>query len=121
MAIRINNLFVEQVDIDTVRFLIVDDYRGRALTATVMSDDIEELMRIVGTTALNYYENEMKRLNECLKEHKRSLDEEKKLKHPNVEYIKKIEDDIAHFEKELDKFERKQEALKKLLELLAFL
>jgi len=72
VVIRINNLYVEQIDFDTLRFLVVDDYRGRALASTVMSDDIEELMRIVGTTLLNYYEAEIKRLNECLKEHRKS-------------------------------------------------
>jgi predicted ribosome quality control (RQC) complex YloA/Tae2 family protein len=121
VAFRINNLFVEQVDADTVRFLIVDDYRGRALIATTMGDDLEELVRVIGTSLLSYYESEIKRLNDCLKEHRKSLEEEKKLKHPNMQFIKNIEEDIARFEKELDKFERKQEALKKLLELLAFL
>jgi predicted RNase H-like nuclease (RuvC/YqgF family) len=120
-VIRINNLFVEQVDVDTIRFLVIDDYKGRVLSATVMSDDIEELMRIVGSSLLAYYEVEVKRLNECLKEHRKSLEEEKKLKHPNVEYIKRVEEDIARFEKELNVAERKQEALKKLLELLLFL
>jgi len=51
----------------------------------------------------------------------RALEEEKKLRHPNVQYIKNLEESIAHVEKELNKIERKQEALKRLLELLAFL
>jgi DNA-binding transcriptional ArsR family regulator len=121
VIIRLNNLFVEQVDIDTLRFIIVDDYKGRALSTTVIGDDIEELMRVVGVTLESYYENEIKRLNECLKEQRKSLEEEKKLKHPNVQYIKNVEETIANIEKELNDFERKQEALKRLLELLAFL
>jgi predicted RNase H-like nuclease (RuvC/YqgF family) len=121
VAIRINNLFVEQVDIDTVRFLIVDEYKGRAMTATIISDDIEELMRAVGTALLGYYENEIKRLNECLKEQRKSLEEEKSLRHPNVQFIKSVEETIARLEKSLENFERKREALKKLLEALTFL
>ena len=121
VVIRLNNLFAEQVDIDTVRFLVVDDYKGRALGATIIGDDIEELMRVVGVTLQNYYENEIKRLNECLKEQRKSLEEEKKLKHPNIQFIKTTEESIARIEKELENFEKKQEALKRLLELLAFL
>jgi len=121
VVIRLNNLFAEQVDIDTVRFLVVDDYKGRALGATIIGDDIEELMRVVGVTLQNYYENEIKRLNECLKEQRKSLEEEKKLKHPNMQFIKTTEESIARIEKELENFEKKQEALKRLLELLAFL
>jgi predicted ribosome quality control (RQC) complex YloA/Tae2 family protein len=121
VAIRINNLYVEQLDVDTIRFIVIDDYRGRALGATVFSDDIEELQRVVGTSLLGYYESEIKRLNDCLKEQRKILEEEKKLKHPNIQYIKNVEETIAHLEKSLENFERKKEALKKLLEALTFL
>lgn len=121
VVIRINNLFVEQVDIDTIRFIVIDDYKGRALSATVIGDDIEELTRVVGTVLVGYYEHEIKRLNDCLKEQRKSLEEEKKLKHPNIQFIKNVEEAIARLEKDLGSFERKQEALKKLLEALIFL
>jgi septal ring factor EnvC (AmiA/AmiB activator) len=121
MVIRINNLFVEQVDIDTIRFLIVDDYRGRALTATVIGVDIEGLVIKLGASLKDYYENEIKRLNESLKEQRKSLEEAKKLKRPNEQYIKNVEETIARLEKSLESFERKREALKKLLEALMFL
>jgi hypothetical protein len=121
VAIRINNLFIEQVDIDTVRFLVVDDYKGRALGATVIGDDIEELVRTVGTILVGYYEHEIRRLNDCLKEQRKSLEEEKKLKHPNIQFIKNVEETITRLEKDLGSFERKQEALKKLLEALIFI
>ena len=121
VAIRINNLYVEQVDVDTLRFLIIDENRGRALTAMVISDDIEELQRVIGTSLLNYYESEFKRLNEALEKQRKDLEEEKKLRHPDARFIKDLEESIASLEKRLNVLERKKEALVKLLELLAFL
>jgi len=121
VAIRIENLFIEQVKIDTLRFLIVDDYGGRALSATLMGNDIEEVTKTIGCTLMSYYEMEIKKLNDCLKENRKRLEEEKKLKHPDPGYIRSIEENIARLERDLEKFERKREALKKLLELLAFL
>jgi len=121
VAIRVNNLYVEQIDVDSLRFLVIDEYRGRALTAMVISDDIEELQRVIGTSLLNYYESEFKRLNEALKKQRKNLEEEKKLRHPNAQFIKDLEESIASLEKRLNVLERKKEALVKLLELLAFL
>jgi len=115
---RINNLYVEQIDVDSLRFLVIDDCRGRALIATVMGYDMEELARIILTTLLNCYEAEINRLNECIKEHRKSLEDEKKLKHPNLQFIRNVEEALANFEKALDKYERKKETVKKLLELL---
>jgi len=112
---------VRFVDVDTLRFLIIDEYRGRALTAMVISDDIEELQRVIGTSLLNYYESEFKRLNEALEKQRKDLEEEKKLRHPDARFIKDLEESIASLEKRLNVLERKKEALVKLLELLAFL
>jgi len=118
ILVRVGGLLIEQVD-DTLEFTIID--RGRALSATIVcTDDLEELMRIVASTLTIHYEKTQKQLEGCIKEHEKSLEEEKKLRHPNVEFMNRVKENIEKFSKEFSAVQRKTEVIKRLLEVLTW-
>jgi galactokinase/mevalonate kinase-like predicted kinase len=119
-VVRINDLLIQQPEREILWLTIIDEYRGRLVKTHLIGRDMEELLKVVANALLMYYEGEVRRINNCLKEQRKWIEEEKKLKSPNMDYIKRIEEDIALNEKELNRIEVTSEIIKRLLETLIF-